>query len=81
MTNTDEAPASSEALHLMTVPEVAAHLKVSQMTVRRLISAESLPHVRLGEGSIRVVESDLAQFIEDRRRPGSRPAEGGPGDA
>ncbi len=81
MGNGDEATTSSEVGHLMTVPDVAAHLKVSQMTVRRLISAESLPHIRLGEGSIRVAESDLAQFIEDRRRPGSTASRDEAGDA
>ncbi len=81
MANGDEATTSSEVEHLMTVPDVAAHLKVSQMTVRRLIAAESLAHVRLGEGSIRVAESDLAQFIEERRRPGSSASRAVPGDA
>lgn len=57
-----------EASHLLTVAEVAARLRVSKMTVYRLIHAGELPALRVGR-SFRVpataAESYLsAAFVE-----------------
>jgi excisionase family DNA binding protein len=50
---------------LLTVAEVAAAMRVSNMTVYRLIKGGELPAVRVGK-NYRIRESDLARFIDDR---------------
>lgn len=49
----------------MTVGEVASVLRVSNMTVYRLINAGQLPAVRIGR-SFRVHEDDLDQYLAAR---------------
>lgn len=49
----------------MTVGEVAAALRVSSMTVYRLINAGELPAVRIGR-SFRVRTEDLERYLADR---------------
>jgi excisionase family DNA binding protein len=49
----------------MTVSEVAASLRVSTMTVYRLINGGDLPAVRIGR-SFRVRARDLGSFVSDR---------------
>lgn len=51
--------------HFLTVGEVAELLRVSNMTVYRLISAGDLPAVRVGK-SYRVREEDLDAFLAGR---------------
>jgi excisionase family DNA binding protein len=46
----------------LTVNEVAAVLRVSNMTVYRLINAGQLPAVRIGR-SFRLREEDLEEFV------------------
>ena len=46
----------------LTVAEVAGIMRVSTMTVYRLIKAGSLPAVRVGR-SYRVAEDDLDRFL------------------
>jgi excisionase family DNA binding protein len=46
----------------LTVGEVAAALRVSNMTVYRLINAGGLPAVRVGR-SFRLREEDLDRFV------------------
>jgi excisionase family DNA binding protein len=49
-----------------TVPELAAHLRVSTMTVHRAIRAGHLPALRLGTGpkpAVRVPAADAHQWI------------------
>lgn len=48
---------------LLTVTEVAALLRVSNMTVYRLINAGDLSALRVGK-SYRIREADLASFLE-----------------
>ena len=50
---------------LLTVAEVASGMRVSNMTVYRLIKSGELPAVRVGKG-YRIRESDLQRFLEDR---------------
>jgi excisionase family DNA binding protein len=49
----------------MTVGEVAAVLRVSTMTVYRLINAGQLPAVRIGR-SFRVREGELDHYLAER---------------
>lgn len=49
----------------MTVGEVAAFLRVSNMTVYRLINAGELPAVRVGR-SFRLREEDLGAYVTDQ---------------
>jgi excisionase family DNA binding protein len=50
---------------LLTVAEVAAVMRVSNMTVYRLIKAGELPAVRVGK-NYRIRERDLEAFLSDR---------------
>ena len=51
---------------LLTVQEVAKHLKVDEKTVRRWITKGDLTAINLGKG-YRIYKSDLDDFIEKRR--------------
>ncbi len=53
------------AAQLLTAAEVAERLRVSTMTVYRLIRAGDLPAVRVGR-NYRVREQDLVQYLEDQ---------------
>ncbi len=53
----------SEAKFL-TVAEVAATMRVSKMTVYRLLHSGELPAVRVGR-SFRVVESDVNDYLRN----------------
>jgi excisionase family DNA binding protein len=50
---------------LFTVAEVAAGMRVSNMTVYRLIRSGELPALRVGKG-YRIFEADLERFLEGR---------------
>ncbi|MEX1264032.1 MAG: helix-turn-helix domain-containing protein [Actinomycetota bacterium] len=50
---------------LLTVAEVAAAMRVSNMTVYRLIKSGDLPAVRVGKG-YRIRGSELQRFLEER---------------
>jgi excisionase family DNA binding protein len=69
---------------LLDIREAAAFLGVSQSTVRRLIQAKQLPHVRIGGkdptratfprrgregGLVRIQVSDLRAYIARNRHP------------
>lgn len=47
---------------MLTVAEIAAELRVSKMTVYRLVNERELPSVRVGR-SVRVRRSDLAAYL------------------
>ena len=53
-----------ETAQLLTVREVAATLRVSTMTVYRLIKAGDLPSTRVGKG-YRIRPTDLERYLED----------------
>lgn len=55
----------ANASALLTVGEVAAALRVSTMTVYRLINAGVLPAARIGR-SFRVRSGDLDRYLADR---------------
>ena len=50
---------------LLTVAEVAATVRVSNMTVYRLIKSGDLPALRVGK-NYRIRESDVDVFLSDR---------------
>ena len=50
---------------LLTVSEVADAMRVSNMTVYRLIKAGELPAVRVGK-NYRIRQRDLESFLNDR---------------
>ena len=49
----------------MTVAEVARQLRVSNMTVYRLVKAGQLRAVRVGRG-YRITEDDVRKYLEQR---------------
>ena len=49
---------------LMTVAEVAAVMRVSKMTVYRLVHSGELPSVRVGR-SFRVAEEDVNEYLRN----------------
>jgi len=49
---------------LLTVSEVAATMRVSNMTVYRLIKSGQLPALRVGK-NYRIRESDLNQYLNE----------------
>jgi excisionase family DNA binding protein len=53
------------ALRFATVSEVARRLRVSNMTVYRLVKAGQLPAVRVGRG-YRIREEDVLTYLENR---------------
>ncbi len=59
-------PLSQQPKHrFLTVAEVAALLRVSNMTVYRLINAGELPAVRVGK-SYRLRDDDVDKYLGDR---------------
>jgi excisionase family DNA binding protein len=57
----EEGPVSG---NLMTVAEVGALLRVSNMTVYRLIRSGELPALRIGK-SFRIQQRDLTAFLSE----------------
>jgi excisionase family DNA binding protein len=55
---------------LMTVDEVAEHLKVNQQTVRNWIDSGDLLAVRVGARRVRVRQRDLEEFLNLRTMRG-----------
>lgn len=51
---------------LLTVAEVAAHMRVSNMTVYRLIKSGQLPALRVGK-NFRIRGTDLAAYLDASR--------------
>ena len=51
--------------NLLTVAEVARTLRVSNMTVYRLVKAGDIPAVRVGRG-YRLREDDVRRYLEQR---------------
>lgn len=67
MSETSNDPAKQNALvgRFATVAEVAKQLRVSNMTVYRLVKAGQLPAVRVGRG-YRIREQDVVRYLENR---------------
>jgi len=69
MNETSESPAGPNSTSAMgeflTVAEVAKQLRVSNMTVYRLIKAGEMRAVRIGRG-YRLKEDDVRQYLQQR---------------
>lgn len=61
---------------LLTVREVAETMRVSTMTVYRLIRAGELPAIRVGK-HFRIRVEDLDTYLEERTVPGAARGGGG----
>lgn len=59
------AKAGPAVSRFATVAEVAKRLRVSNMTVYRLVKSGQLPAVRVGRG-YRIREADLQRYVESR---------------
>ena len=47
----------------LTIPEVAAYLKISKSKIYYLVSRKEIPHLKLGR-NVRIRESDLQKWLE-----------------
>ena len=56
------APGDISEVKFLTVAEVAAMMRVSKMTVYRLVHSGELPAVRVGR-SFRVTEDDVNEYL------------------
>jgi excisionase family DNA binding protein len=54
------------AFPLLTLDELAAHLRLSQRTIRRLVAARRLPCVRIGR-QLRFDPADVFRFVSARK--------------
>jgi excisionase family DNA binding protein len=60
-----ESDSASSMGHFLTVAEVAKQLRVSNMTVYRLIKAGEMRAVRVGRG-YRLKEDDVRRYLQQR---------------
>ena len=67
MSDIEEQASGTQAFsgRFATVGEVARQLRVSNMTVYRLVKAGDLPAVRVGRG-YRIREGDVTRYLEKR---------------
>lgn len=66
MNEEPESPMSPQVLgRFFTVAEVARQLRVSNMTVYRLIKSGQLPAVRVGRG-YRMRDEDVRKYLNER---------------
>ncbi|OGG50422.1 hypothetical protein A2704_05805 [Candidatus Kaiserbacteria bacterium RIFCSPHIGHO2_01_FULL_54_36b] len=57
---------SSKTAELLTIPETAEFLKVSNSTVRRLQQQRQLPFIPVGR-SVRFAKDDILSYLQKRR--------------
>lgn len=63
----DAADPTDESLDLLTVSEVAAMLRLSKMTIYRLMDKGSLPALRVGR-SFRIPRDSVRSLVEESAR-------------
>lgn len=56
---------------IMTVPQVAKYLKLPKSKVYLMVQRGKIPHIRIGK-NVRVMESDLKDWLLERREPASQ---------
>jgi excisionase family DNA binding protein len=59
-------------MKLITINEVATRLKVSPRTIQRTIARGELKPVRISQKVVRLVDTEVDQWIESRPRTRSR---------
>lgn len=60
MTTPYSSPSGNKVL---TIPEVAAYLKISKSKIYYLVAQKQIPHLKLGR-NVRIRESDLQEWLE-----------------
>ena len=58
----ENTPGDMSEAQFLTIAEVAARMRVSKMTVYRLVHSGELPAVRVGR-SFRVTEDDVDEYL------------------
>jgi excisionase family DNA binding protein len=53
---------------IMTIPQVAEYLQISKSKLYLMVRREELPHIRIGK-NVRVLESDLEEWLMEQRKP------------
>jgi len=57
---------SDELPHVLTVPELAEFLRISEKSVYALISGQQIPHVRVLR-RVRFLKTDVLRFVQENR--------------
>ena len=55
--------------HLLSVDEVADHLRILPRRLTRLVKADAIPYVALPDGELRFDVGDLDAWVERHKRP------------
>jgi excisionase family DNA binding protein len=55
------------AQRILTVPELAAHLRISRPTAYRLLKSGAIPTIRIG-AHLRITEGALNRYLDGRER-------------
>ncbi|MFA9410279.1 MAG: helix-turn-helix domain-containing protein, partial [Deltaproteobacteria bacterium] len=59
-------PRSDELPHVLTVPELAEFLRISEKSVYALISGKHIPHIRVLR-RVRFLKTDVLRFVQENR--------------
>jgi|GEM_PF-1553758 len=59
-------PRSDELPHVLTVPELAEFLRISEKSVYALISGKHIPHVRVLR-RVRFLKNDVLRYVQENR--------------
>ncbi len=59
--------------HLLTIDQLAEQLGITTRHVRRLIAERRVPYLKVGK-LVRFDPAEVADWLDDRRMPGRRPA-------
>lgn len=54
---------------ILTVKEAAQYLKLSVVTIRRLIKKGEIPHFKIGD-AVRIDKQDLDKYLESKKKIG-----------
>ena len=57
---------SNELPHVLTVPELAEFLRISEKSVYALISGKHIPHVRVLR-RVRFLKTDVLRYVQENR--------------
>lgn len=58
-------PVIEESLDILTIKDLAEHLKVNERTIYRLVSARRIPAFKVG-GSWRFLRTDINNWIKEQ---------------